>query len=348
MHIPDGYLGPKTVAATFALVAPFWFVAWRRVQSRIRGSEIPYLALSAAFVFVVQMFNVPILFGTTGHAVGASIVAIALGAWPAMLAVTFALTLQAVVFGDGGVLAIGANSLNMAVIQVFVSLAVWNLLRPRDPSASRGRTFYAAFAAGYVGVVAAALATAFMFGIQPALERGPGGSPLYAQIPLAPALYAMGLSHLLIGLLEGAITGAVAVALAPGARSVPELGANLLPAGPVWHRRGFWALAVVIVLAVPLGLWLPEKFGAGAAWGEWSPEEAAQRAGLETVPAGMAKTAGIWKAPVPDYAFREPGGKASESVQYILAALLGVALISVTFLLLGKWQRSRLEKIREL
>lgn len=344
MHIPDGYLGPKTCIACFALVAPFWVQAWRYLKSRLATLEIPYVALASAFIFVIMMFNVPVPGGTTGHAVGATVAAIVLGPWAAVLAVSFALIIQALLFSDGGIYAIGANCLNMGVIQVFSSLLVWRLLRPANLKTSTARTFITAYAAGYVGLVVAAVATGFEFGIQPMLEHTADGSPLYGMFPLRIAVPAMFFSHLLLGNIEGALTGFLVLALVRGHASVTST--HLLPAEPVWRKPWFWVCAVLLVAAVPFGLWLPKHFNAGAAWGEWSPEEAAQRAGMKHVPAGMKKTADVYKAPLPDYAMGEPKSATTESLMYIGAAIIGVVAITVSFMLLGRWQKKRLQARR--
>ena len=120
MHIPDGYLGPPTYLATYAACLPLWRVAARRVKEELTSRQIPLLAISAAFSFVVMMFNIPLPGGTTGHAVGGVLIAIAVGPWGAMLAISIALVIQALLFGDGGITAIGANCLNIAFVMPFV------------------------------------------------------------------------------------------------------------------------------------------------------------------------------------------------------------------------------------
>ena len=116
MHIPDGYLGPPTSGALFAVMIPLWIAAARIVKQTLRTKQVPLLAIGAAFSFVLMMFNVPIPGGSTGHAVGGVLVAILLGPWAAMIAITVALVIQALLFGDGGILAFGANCFNMAVV----------------------------------------------------------------------------------------------------------------------------------------------------------------------------------------------------------------------------------------
>src|SRR5207302_375799 len=117
----------------------------------------PLTALAAAYCFCVMMFNVPVPDGTTAHAVGAVLVAVLLGPWAAVVAVSVALAIQALFFGDGGVLAYGANALNMAFVMPFVGYGVYLAIARRAPLTSRRRAL-AAGIGGYAGLNAAALA----------------------------------------------------------------------------------------------------------------------------------------------------------------------------------------------
>ena len=209
MHIPDGYLGPQTYGAAYAVTAPFWVIASRRINRTLRSRQVPMLALGAAFSFLIMMFNVPIPGGTTGHAVGAVLVAVLLGPWAACIAVSVALIVQAVLFGDGGITAIGANCLNMAVIMPFVGYGVYRLVSGRSEATSRRRWIGAAVG-GYIGLNAAALATAIEFGIQPMLAHDAAGHALYAPYPLSVAVPVMAAEHLLLfGFVEAIVTGMV-------------------------------------------------------------------------------------------------------------------------------------------
>ena len=125
MHIPDGYLSPGTCAALFAGAAPFWWVALRRLKRALHTRLVPQVSLFAAFSFVVMMFNVPLPGGTTGHATGAALAAIVLGPSGSILAVSTALVIQAFFFGDGGITALGANCVNIAVAGSLVAFPVW-------------------------------------------------------------------------------------------------------------------------------------------------------------------------------------------------------------------------------
>jgi len=208
MHIPDGYLGPPTYLAAYAACLPLWRMAARKVREELTSRQVPLLAISAAFSFVVMMFNVPLPGGTTGHAVGGVLIAIAVGPWGAMLAISIALAIQALVFGDGGITAFGANCLNIACVMPFVGVAVFRLLGGR--SASAARQAVAAGIGGWAGLSAAALTTALMFGVQPLLHVGADGRPLYAPFPLSVAVPFMLLEHLaLFGVVEGLLTGLV-------------------------------------------------------------------------------------------------------------------------------------------
>ncbi len=217
MHIPDGYLGPPTYLASFAACAPLWGVAARKVKAKLAAKRVPLLAISAAFSFVVMMFNVPLPGATTGHAVGGVLIAIAVGPWGAALAISIALIIQALLFGDGGITAIGANCLNLAFVMPFVGYGVYRWLSGLLP-ARKGRAVAAALG-GWMGLTAAAFTTSLMFGLQPLLHTGPDGRALYAPYPLLVTVPAMVLEHLLLfGVVEALLTGLVVFHL-EGSRS---------------------------------------------------------------------------------------------------------------------------------
>src|SRR5512136_832293 len=171
MHIPDGYLGPQTYLPLYGVSIGFWAIAQKKLKEQLSLKHVPYLAMAAAFSFLIQMFNIPIPGGTTGHAVGAGVIAILLGPWAAVLAVSVVLIIQAIIFGDGGITAIGANCFNMAVVMPFVSYWTFMVIKGKEKA---GRRFYlAAFFAGHIGLSVAAVLTGFEFGIQPLIAAGP-------------------------------------------------------------------------------------------------------------------------------------------------------------------------------
>ncbi|HTZ19007.1 MAG TPA: cobalt transporter CbiM [Dissulfurispiraceae bacterium] len=208
MHIPDGYLSPQTYVPLYGVSAAFWAVALKKIRKEISHKHIPYLAMSAAFSFLIMMFNIPVPGGTTGHAVGAGIIAILLGPWAAVLAVSVVLIIQAIIFGDGGITAIGANCFNMAIVMPFVSYWIFRIVKGRERAGAR---FYlAAFFAGHIGLSAAALLAGIEFGIQPMIASAADGTPLYAPYPLSIAIPAMAIGHLAIfGIIEGTVTAMI-------------------------------------------------------------------------------------------------------------------------------------------
>lgn len=209
MHIPDGYLGPTTSGFFYAVMVPFWTIASRIVKKTMNARQVPLMAIGAAFSFVIMMFNVPIPGGSTGHAVGGVLVAILLGPWAAVIAVSVALVIQALLFGDGGITAIGANCFNMAVVIPFVGYYTYALISRGAPLVSKRRVI-AAGIAGYVGLNAAGFLTGLEFGLQPLFHHTAEGQALYCPYGLKVAIPAMTLEHLLVfGWVEAVVTALV-------------------------------------------------------------------------------------------------------------------------------------------
>src|SRR3970040_208976 len=146
MHIPDGYLGPPTYLAAYAACSPLWAIAARKVRESLDARRAPLLAISAAFSFLVMMFNIPLPGGSTGHAIGGVLTAIAVGPWGAMLSISIGVVIQALLLRDGGITASGANCLDMAVLMPFTGVFAYRLLS-RFLSSGKGR----AVAAGIGG-----------------------------------------------------------------------------------------------------------------------------------------------------------------------------------------------------
>jgi cobalt/nickel transport system permease protein len=224
MHIPDGYLGPPTYGVMYGVMIPLWALASRIVRRTLQQRHIPFLALGAAFTFVVMMFNVPIPGGSTGHAVGGVLVAILIGPWAALIAISIALVIQALLFGDGGITAIGANCFNMAFVMPMAGYWVYRLISRGAPPVSR-RRWIAAAIGGYAGLNLAATTAAIMLGLQPLLARGTDGRSLYFPYPLEVALPAMAIEHLfLFGIIEAAITALLVLYFQRTDPSMLEIG----------------------------------------------------------------------------------------------------------------------------
>ena len=209
MHIPDGYLGPATYGTMYAITIPFWAIAAKKMKKTLKTKQAPYLALGAAFSFVIMMFNVPIIGGTTGHATGVTLIAILLGPWAAMISVSVALIIQALLFGDGGITALGANCFNMGVIGGLVGYGMYRLMAMGSDVQSRRRWIAAAVAA-YCSLSISALITGVEFGIQPIIEKSATGQPLYSPFPLSVAVPAMLGEHMMVfSIVEAVVTALV-------------------------------------------------------------------------------------------------------------------------------------------
>ena len=324
MHIPDNYLSPATDAVLMVAMVPVWAHSAKRVSEDLDQKQISFIGMAAAFSFLLMMFNVPLPGGTTGHAVGGTLIACLLGPHAACLAVSVALGIQALIFGDGGILAFGANCFNMAFVLPFVGFAVYRLIAGTDPSA--GRRVAALFVGSYVGLNVAALLAAIEFGIQPMLFHDAAGQALYCPYPLSVSIPAMCIPHLLVaGVIEGVATVAIYEFVA---RVAPEyvvdttsgsqgrsVGGSLVPVV---------VLVAALVVATPLGL-----LAEGTAWGEWGADEIAET-GAGFTPAGM--TDGFeWNALMPDYTL----GALPDVAAYIVSAVAGVALLVIVFKLLA-------------
>jgi cobalt/nickel transport system permease protein len=208
MHIPDGYLSPQTYVPLIGVFVSAVAVAVKKVKKDVSARNIPYLGMAAAFSFILMMFNLPIPGGTTGHAVGSAVIAILFGPWAALISVSVALIIQALIFGDGGITAIGANCFNMAVFMPFIAYYTFKLFT--SSNSSKARVSFAAFTAGYISLVLAAILTAIEFGIQPLIASTADGKALYCPYDLSIAIPAMAIEHLLFfGIVEGVVTALI-------------------------------------------------------------------------------------------------------------------------------------------
>jgi len=204
MHIPDGYLSPQTYIPLYAVFISFIGIAVRKIKKRMSIKLIPFLGMASAFSFLIMMFNIPIPGGSSGHAVGAPLIALILGPWVAVVSVSVAIILQALIFGDGGITAIGANCFNMAVVMPFVAWAIFRLIKGK--SDNQRRIGVAAFFAGYMGLCVAAIITAVELGLQPVIASE-NGRALHSPFPLSVALPVMAIENLMVfGIIEGLVT----------------------------------------------------------------------------------------------------------------------------------------------
>ena len=218
MHIPDGFLDPVTAAVCY--VVALAFTAYAIYRSRLLASpeRITLASLLAAAIFAAQMLNWPLPGGTSLHLVGGALAGILLGPWLGELVIFVVLLIQCLVFGDGGITALGANVLNMAIIDVLVGYAFFRALSGLR-GAGRKHWLLGAFLGGWLGITLAGVACGLEIGYSPACPYG-----------VAITVPVMGLWHLALGVIEGIITALVVDYLA---RRAPNLIVTLAaPAGP--------------------------------------------------------------------------------------------------------------------
>ncbi|MFQ6080912.1 MAG: energy-coupling factor ABC transporter permease [Candidatus Bathyarchaeia archaeon] len=194
MHIPDGFLDPYLCVLMYiiSLVSLTW--AWRGVRRTFPRSLVPVIAVSSAFVFGAQMLNFPIVYGTSGHLVGGTFLAMLLGPHAAVVSMSIVLLIQAIFFADGGISTFGANIFNMAVIGG-LSFYIVKLLS--GPSSSQKELSTSVFTASWFSIVLGALACAIQIGVSPIFASAGG---VMVTVP------AMLFWHIIIGIGEAAIT----------------------------------------------------------------------------------------------------------------------------------------------
>ena len=232
-HIPDGFLSAPVIAGAAVLSAAALAVAVRRSQRRLGEQEAPILGAATAVVFAAQMLTFPLGAGTSAHLLGGVLVATLVGPSVAILVLFSVLLVQALLFQDGGIAALGANTLNVAVIAVVGGYGSYRWLLALVGMGTR-RMIASAAAGAYVSVV--------LVGIAVAIELALSGT-----LPLVPSLVAIGGIHLLVGLGEAALTAAI---LAMLMRAQPELLRRESPPPPVRRKWVYAVTAVSMLLAV--------------------------------------------------------------------------------------------------
>ena len=292
MHIPNGFLNTGVTLITWVLTVLALAYALRRTSQDMDERQVPLVGVLAAAIFAGQMLNFTVAGGTSGHLMGAAIAAILLGPWPAILALTCVVAIQALVFQDGGLVVMGANIMNMAVIGVLVAYAVFRLFQKLIGGKPWG-LYVSGFVAAWTSIMAAALAVALQLAFS-------GRSPANVAVPTMAGV------HALIGLGEGLITvGALAF--------IRATRPDLLQAGAQPSRQSSWVWGIGLLLAVALAVASPLA-SAHPDGLEWAAEElgfleTAQGAGYEIIP---------------DYVLP---GISSEALATILAGVLGVLIV---------------------
>ncbi len=327
MHIPDNYLSPSTCAVMGAAMVPVWTIAVKKVKGEVTKVKIPLLGIGAAFSFLLMMFNIPLPGGTTGHAVGGTLIAILLGPFSACISVTVALLIQALMFGDGGILAFGANCFNMAFVLPFVGYFIYKFIKDRVKS-EKGE--YVGIVIGsYLGLNVAALLTAIEFGIQPLLFTNSAGQPLYSPYALGVSIPAMTIPHLLVaGFVEALFTAVIFT-------FIKKVSPGTIYEGEKQKTKAVYGLIFTLICLTPLGL-----LATGTAWGEWGVDEikdvVSGGKSLGFVPEGM-KNGFNFETIMPDYTING----LPDIAGYILSAVAGVAILIILFKIIGSNRKNK-------
>ncbi len=310
MHIPDGFLDFRTAATAAAMAGAGLAFALRDVRTRLPARRVPLIGLAAAFVFAAQMINFPVAAGTSGHLIGAALVTVLLGPGPAIVAMTSVLLLQSLMFADGGITALGANVLNLAVIAPAVAALVYALLRRLLGPGPRSM-LVAAGCAAWCSTLAAALACAAQLAAS-------------GIVPWTTVLPAMGAVHMVIGLAEAVITMLV---LAVIARARPEFFSGAGSDGGGRRAMAAYGATAAIALAVfvaPFASSMPDGL-----------EHVAERLGFTALAAG-SRTA----APMPDYSVEALAGS-SVWLSTVIAGGVGTLIVFGVAWLLARALTSR-------
>lgn len=288
LHIPDGFLSLTISVVAWLLAGLAITFAVRRSQSHLEERLIPLAGIMAAFIFAGQMINFPVAGGTSGHLIGATLAAIALGPWLGMLVMTAVIGLQALLFQDGGLVVMGANILVMGVVPALVGYGSYRSVASR----SRRLRLAVAGVASWLSIFAAALATALLL----------GSSGTISFRIVVPAMLGV---HALIGLGEALITVAALSFLMRSQETLLERSARA--GGRGWIAAGL-LVALLVVLLSPLASGLPD----GLEWvaGEHGFLEQAGQAPFEILA---------------DYSVPVLG---SGSLSTIVAGLIGVVLVA--------------------
>lgn len=234
MHIPDGFInGPASLGAGIVAAGSIG-AGLRQAGRKLADRQIPLAGLAAAFIFAAQMINFPVAAGTSGHLIGGGLAAVLLGPWLASVVIAVVVGVQALVFADGGVSALGLNIINMAIIAPWSAWLIYRALRSFLPRTHRSVAASAGIAAAFsVEIAALGFVAEYAIG-------GTGGAPV------STVLIAMGGVHALIGIGEGLITGAIVTAVLAARPDIVAGASDLLDPSAMSSRRvGRFVLAGV-------------------------------------------------------------------------------------------------------
>ena len=244
LHIPDGFLSTAVALVGWVLAIAAIAYALRQTREQLGEKQIPLMGVLAAFIFAAQALNFPVAGGTTGHLLGSALATIIMGPWAAVLIMSSVVSVQGLVFQDGGVFALGFNLVNMAVLAPLVAHLAYQLVR-KVMGAGRGSLLVGAVAAGWVSIMVGAVAIALELAVA-------GTSPLVVGLP------AMAAVHALLGVGEALITaGALSFLYATRPDLLRQGEGAPAQASAGWIGAGL-GLALLLALLSPLAASYPD------------------------------------------------------------------------------------------
>jgi cobalt/nickel transport system permease protein len=306
MHIPDGFLSVLVSIILWGMSIIAIGYALRRVGQDLGERQVPVMGVLAAAIFAGQMLNFTVAGGTSGHLLGAALATILLGPWAAIIVMTTVVGIQALIFQDGGLLALGANIFNMAVIGVSVSYFAHTSLKKLLGEQKWG-LFINGFITAWLSIFIASLAAA--------LELSASGtSPANIAVP------AMAGIHTLIGIGEGLITVGALTFIYAARRDILQMGQSAPVGGKAIWTVG---LGIAILLAVfsPFASTHPDGL-------EWVAQ---QKGFLDAAQAPLYKV-------IPSYLFP---GVTNESLATIIAGIIGTLIVFGVVLGVAYMRRSQ-------
>jgi cobalt/nickel transport system permease protein len=306
LHIPDGFLSLLVSLIAWVISITLVGYALRRVGQDLDERQVPMMGVLAAAIFAGQMLNFAVAGGTSGHLMGAALATILMGPWAAILIMTSVVSIQALIFQDGGLLVLGANIFNMAVVGVAVSYMVYQTILKIAGNTRKG-VLIGGFSAAWLSIILAALSVALQLAAS-------GTSPATLAIP------AMVSVHALIGVGEGLITVGALIFLMSARPDLIQLEKTSLAGGRLVWVIGF-LLAVVLVIAAPLASTRPDGL-------EWV---AMQGGFIDKVQAPLYQI-------IPDYLLP---GVANETIATIAAGFLGIVIVFVVGIGMAYTRRNR-------
>lgn len=314
MHIPDGFLSTPVALVLWIISILVVGYALRRVKQDLGERQVPLMGVLAACIFAGQMLNFTVAGGTSGHLMGAALATILLGPWAGILTLTSVVSIQALIFQDGGLLALGGNIFNMGIVGAFVAYFVFRTFR-RIAGDKPWGLFVGGFVAAWLSIEVASLACALQLAVS-------GASPANIAVP------AMGGIHALIGIGEGLITTGALAFLYATRKDLLGLGTGLgtaLGTATTGSNRGVWIGGLLIAFILAVASPLASAFPDGLEW-------VAQGHGF------LDRAQGPAYSLIPDYLMP---GVSNEAVATIAAGIVGLLIVLAVAAAIAFTRRSR-------